>query len=425
MAREFGSRLASATAAVPASATLARRAAILALSLAVLALAACGGQSRQQSQQPSTAPATSAPVAPLPAGPVGGPPPSPDGKTRIGLLLPLSGNAKELGQAMLESAQMALFDLGRQDIVLLPQDTGDSPDMAVAAAQKALGEGAQIILGPLFSTSTAAVAPVANAAGVQVISFSNDPAVAGPGTFLMGFTVQPQVERVVAHAASQGLTRMAVLAPSSPYGQTVVSTMEATAAARGASVQPVGFFDPGGQDVNASVTGFAASARGVQAVMVPVGGARLSQVVPLLAYRDLDPRQTKYLGTGLWDVPNIWREGALLGAWYAAPPPQTRADFERRFNETYGRQPPRLATLAYDATALAGLIGTKVPGGSLLTAQTLSDPNGFAGVDGIFRWGPDGLPQRGLAVIEIQRNGVQVISPAPASFQLQTSMLAR
>ena len=424
MARELGSRLAYSAAAA-AGGRLGRRAAILTLSLAVLALAACGGQSRQQSQQPTTAPTASAPLAPLPAGPIGGPPPSPYGKTRIGLLLPLSGNTRELGQAMLEAAQLALFDLGRQDVVLLPQDTGDSPEMAVAAAQKALGEGAQIILGPLFSGSTAAVAPIANGAGVQVVSFSNDPAVAGPGVFVMGFTVRPQVERVVAHAASQGLMRMAVLAPSNAYGQTVVSTMEATAAARGASVQPVGFFDPQGQDVNATVSAFAASARGVQAVMVPVGGARLSQVVPLMAYRDLDPRATKYLGIGQWDVPNIWREGALLGAWYAAPPPDRRADFERRFNETYGRQPPRLATLAYDATALAGLIGTKVPGGSMLTAQTLSDPNGFAGVDGIFRWSPDGQPQRGLAVIEIQRNGVQVISPAPASFEQQTSMLTR
>jgi len=202
-----------------------------------------------------------------------------------------------------------------------------------------------------------------------------------------------------------------------------VTTMEETARNRGGIVQPVGFFDPQGSDINASVSSFAASARGVQAVMVPVGGGRLSQVVPLLAYRDLDPRQTKYLGTGLWDIPNIWREGALLGAWYAAPPPETRADFEKRFNETYGHQPPRLATLAYDATALAGLLGTKVPGGAALNAQSLTDPNGFAGVDGIFRWGPDGLPQRGLAVIEIQRTGVRTVSPAPASFQQQTSMV--
>lgn len=417
MARDLSSRLAPSA--------LGRGAATLALCLSILALAACGG--RNQGAQTSTQPVASPPVAasPFPAGPLGGPPLSPDGKTRIGLLLPLSGSSKELGNAMLEAAQLALFDLGKQDIVLLPQDTGETPEGAIAAAQKALGEGAQIILGPLYSASTTAIAPIAANAGVQIISFSNDTAVAAPGVHVMGFTVQPQVERVVSYAASQGLTRMAVLAPSSSYGQSVIAAMEETARNRGAIVQPVGFFDPQGQDINASVTSFAQSARGVQAVMVPAGGARLSQVVPLLAYRDLDPRQTKYLGTGIWDVPNIWREGALLGAWYAAPPPETRADFEKRFNETYGRTPPRLATLAYDATALAGLLGTKAPGGTLLNAQSLSDPNGFAGVDGIFRWSPDGIPQRGLAVIEIQRNGARTISPAPASFQQQTSMVTR
>jgi branched-chain amino acid transport system substrate-binding protein len=421
LARELSSRLALSS--------LRRGATILALSLSVLSLAACGGgSSRRDGPQTSTQPVLSPPpVAALPAPPIpaGGPPPSPDGKTRIALLLPLSGPNKDLGNAMLEAAQLALFDLQKPDVILLPQDTGETPEGAVAAAQEALGKGAQIILGPLFSTSTAAVAPIARSAGVQVISFSNDTAVAGPGVYVMGFTVQPQVERVVSYAASQGLTQMAVLAPSSPYGQSVVTTMEETARNRGATVQPVGFFDPQGADLNASVTAFAASAKGVKAVMVPVGGARLSQVVPLMAYRDLDPRQTKYLGTGLWDSSNIWREGALLGAWYAAPPPETRAAFEKRFNDTYGRQPPRLVTLAYDATALAGLLGTKAPGGTLLTSQSLSDPNGFAGVDGIFRWGPDGLPQRGLAVIEIQRNGVRTVSPAPASFQQQTSMVTQ
>lgn len=391
------------------------------LSLSILALAACGGP-RSQTQS-STAPSSNIPVA-MP-GPMSGPPVSPDGKTRIALLLPLSGNARELGNSMLEAAQMAVFDLGKKDVILLPQDTGDTPEGAVAAAQKALADGAQIILGPLFSASTEAVAPIASAAGVQIISFSNDTAIARPGVYLMGFTVDPQVRRVVGHAVSQGMSRMAVLAPGSPYGQSVVMAMEETARNRGATVQPVSFFDPQGQDLNASVTGFAASARGAQAVMVPVGGARLSQVVPLLAYRDLDPRSTKFLGTGLWDVPNIWREGALLGAWYAAPPPESRADFERRFNETYGRMPPRLATLAYDATALAGIIGTKVPGGAALTAESLNDPNGFAGVDGIFRWSPSGLPERGLAVLEIQRNGIRTISPAPGSFLQQTSMLVR
>jgi ABC-type branched-subunit amino acid transport system substrate-binding protein len=376
-------------------------------------------------QQPSTGPSTFAPPPPVASAPLIPPPgpgfgrPSPDGKIRVGLLLPLSGDSKDVGQGMLDAAQMALFDMGKKDIVLVPVDTGSAPEQAVQAARQALDQGAQIVLGPLFSTSTQAMAPIARSAGVSVISFSNDPAVAGGGVYVMGFTVGPQVARVTSYAISQNMRNFAVIAPNSSYGQTVVGVMEETARAQGAQVQS-GFFDAQAPDVTAQVTAFAQSVRGAQAVMVPVGGARLSTVAPLLAVRGLDPRQVKYLGTGLWDVPNIWREGALLGAWYAAPPPEARLDFEKRFNDTYGHRPPRLATLAYDAVALVGALAASRQGPDF-SGQAIANPNGFAGLDGIFRFGPDGMVQRGLAVLEITRDGVKTVSPAPTSFQQLTN----
>jgi ABC-type branched-subunit amino acid transport system substrate-binding protein len=393
-----------------------RRFGMVAMAMGALALGACSASGPRQptTQAPELAPPP--PVAALP--PPSGTIPSPDGKVRIGLLVPLSGDNRDIGQGMLDAAQMALFDLGKKDIVLLPIDSGGTPEQAIDAAHNVLSQGAQLILGPLFSTSTQAMAPVAREAGVNVITFSNDPAVAQPGVFVMGFTVGPQVQRVTGYAIAQGLRQLAVIAPSSSYGQSVVNVMQDTAAQQGATVQ-AGFFDPQATDVNAAVTGFAQSARGAQAVMIPVGGARLSSVAPLLAYRDLDPRQVKYLGTGLWDVPGIWREGALLGAWYAAPPPELRADFEKRFNDTYGHRPPRLATLAYDAVALAGALSG--PNGPDFSATAIANPNGFAGLDGIFRFTPDGQPQRGLAVLEVTRDGVKTVSPAPTSFQQLTN----
>jgi hypothetical protein len=261
---------------------------------------------------------------------------------------------------------------------------------------------------------------VARSAGVNIISFSNDPAVAQPGVYVMGFTVGPQVARVTSYAISQGMRQLAVIAPSSSYGQTVVSAMQDTASAQGAQMIQTGFFDAQAPDVSAQIAAFAQSAHGAQAVMIPVGGARLSTVAPLLAYRDLDPRKVKYLGTGLWDVPNIWREGALLGAWYAAPPPESRADFERRFNDTYGHRPPRLSTLAYDAMALVGALSAG-PGGPDFSGAAIANPNGFAGLDGIFRFTPDGQAQRGLAVLEVGRSGITTVSPAPTSFQQLTN----
>ena len=336
-----------------------------------------------------------------------------DGKFKVALLLPLTGNNADVGKAMREAAEMALFDSGRQDLQLVPIDTGDTAEGAVAAAQAAVAQNVQLIFGPLYGSSTTAIAPVARSAGIPVFSFSNDPGVAGNGVYIMGFTVHPQVVRVTEYAIEKGLTRLAVLAPNTNYGQNVAQIVQEVAQARGAQVVAVEFFDAAATDVTPAVTNFAAAARNAQAIIVPIGGARLSAVVPLLAYRDLDPRKVKYLGTGLWDVPNIWRESALIGAWYAAPAPEARADFERRYNESYQRRPLRLATLAYDAVALSAALAKAGD----FSSPALTNPNGFTGVDGLFRFLPNGQIERGLAVIEIGRTDVRTIAPAPNSFQ--------
>lgn len=389
---------------------------VAALALAGGALAGCtiGGSS----DKPTTRAADDKPPAPPQQAMIPLTPPRPtDGKTRVALLLPLTGNNADLGKSMQDAAQMALFDAGRQDLQLVPIDTGDTPEGAVTAAQAAIAQNVQLIVGPLYGTSTTAIAPIARSAGVSVLSFSNDPGVAGNGIYIMGFTVYPQVVRVVNYAIEKGLTRLAVLAPNSNYGQSVAQIVQEVSQARGASVVAVEFFDAGATDVSASVNAFAANARNAQAIIVPVGGARLSAVVPLLAYRDLDPRKVKYLGTGVWDVPNIWRETALIGGWFAAPPPEARADFERRYNDAYGRRPQRLASLAYDALALAAVLAKT---GDFST-PALANPNGFAGVDGLFRFLPDGQIERGLAVVEIGRSDVRTIDRAPTTFQRPTN----
>jgi hypothetical protein len=154
----------------------------------------------------------------------------------------------------------------------------------------------------------------------------------------------------------------------------------------------------------------------MDALLLPEGGDRLKALAPLLPYFDVDPAQVKFLGTGLWDEPGLGTEPALDGGWYAAPPPNARADFEKRFTTLYRHPPPRLATLGYDATALAAVLARN-PAGPDFSAPALTNPSGFSGIDGIFRLRPDGLVQRGLAVLEVHRGAPTVVDPAPESFQ--------
>ena len=146
--------------------------------------------------------------------------------------------------------------------------------------------------------------------------------------------------------------------------------------------------------------------------MIADGGDRLLQVAALLPFYDIDPQKIQILGTGQWDVAGIGAEPALLGAWFAAPPPQARAKFQRRYEQIYGKPPHRLATLAYDATALAAVLarsGNPYP----YAAESMMQPSGFAGRDGVFRFAADGTADRALAVLEVQQRDNVVIDPAP------------
>jgi branched-chain amino acid transport system substrate-binding protein len=334
----------------------------------------------------------------------------------VALLLPLTGSSAALGQAMLNAAQIALFDLADDRFELLTRDTQGSATGAASAAQSAIAAGAQLILGPLLAAEVEAVKPIAQAAHVPVIAFSTATQLAGGGTYLMGFTPNQEVARVTAYAHSQGHSRFAVLAPRSAYGELVADAVRDAVAGVGATLVRVEFYDPSINDMAASVRQFANEGHDYDALFLAEGDGRLKALAPQLPYFNIDPSQVKLLGTGLWDEPGLGVEPALDGGWYAAPSPAARAAFEQHYRAVYKTAPPRLATLGYDATALAAILA-RAPQGADFSDATLTNPNGFAGVDGIFRLRPDGLVQRGLGVLEVHRGAGTVIDPAPDSFQ--------
>ncbi|MDE2493036.1 MAG: penicillin-binding protein activator [Alphaproteobacteria bacterium] len=340
---------------------------------------------------------------------------------RVGVILPFSDSSagvRTLANAMMKAAEMALYDSGNHDIVLMAaDDTGSAPD-AAGAAQKLLDQGAEIIIGPLFSASVAAVAPLARDHGVPVLAFSTDRTVAGDGVYLLSFQPQSEVTRVVGYAVSQGHKNFSALIPQTPYGDVVEQSFRTAVATAGATVADVERFNPGAGAVMDQAEAVAKS--NCDAIFIPQGGSLLRGIVPTLAYDGIDHTKVQYLGTGLWDDPANTREPLLAGAWFAAPQPSADADFVVKYQQTFGAQPPELASLAYDAVSLVALLAPGTPY-HRFTQAALTDPNGFAGVDGVFRFRSDGTVERGLAVLAVQPDGFTVVSPAPTTFQASGS----
>lgn len=201
---------------------------------------------------------------------------------KVGLLLPLSGPAADLGNEMLQAAEMALFDVGPSDVVLLPRDTGGTPEGARQAANQLIAEKVEVIIGPLFSQAVQATSPIAQAAGIPVLAFSNVAGVAADETYLLGFRPEEQVNRVVQFALThvgrqadeigryepdgslepaaqaqagqaedlfglrvdRGPMRIAGLAPNDAYGATALQALRRAVIAGGGELAATAFYPP-------------------------------------------------------------------------------------------------------------------------------------------------------------------------------------
>jgi branched-chain amino acid transport system substrate-binding protein len=345
---------------------------------------------------------------------------------KVAFLLPISarGNTASVATALKQAGELALFDFDNPNVQLIPKDTRGTPDGAKQAAQEAVKEGAELIIGPLFANEVAAAAPEAQSAGIPMIAFSSDRKVAGNGVYLLSFLAGSDVPRIVSYAVSQGKTRFAALIPQTDYGRLVEQSFLAAVNQYGGQVVMVKSYPQDANGMMAPVREIATLApKGepaqIDALFIPAGQDALPALAPLLPYSSVDTDAVKVLGTNGWDYPGIGKEKALVGGWFSAADPKGWTDFTKRYVETYNSVPPRLSSLAYDAVSLAVALSHN-PKGERFSSSQLTRSSGFNGIDGLFRLRSDGTSERGFAVLEVQRFGNQVIAPAPSTFAAAT-----
>lgn len=418
-----------------------------------------------QAAPPAPPPAQPAEVKPAPQPAPAQPAPAPisDGIVRIGLLLPLSGSLTTTGNALLEAAQLAVFELADDRFMLIVRDTGETRESVIAAAESVINAGARLIVGPLQGSLAREIAPVAQRAGVGVITFSNDAKAAGDGVYVLGAAPEEQVARVVAYAAERGLKRMAAIVPDDAYGSLVTRAFQEAAAKSGVDIVAIQATNANGEELSrvirrvtryderraqgqqlaaqqaaqqlaaqqaAQQAGAAAQVAEqpqtplpettpapFEAVLVAASIDRSREIATYLSHYDAAGPTVRLLGTGLWTGASFTLDRPLQGAWFPSGLPEVRQRFEARFRQAFRHQPSRLAGLAYDATALAALLARSAQGTPDYGATTLKSAEGFIGTEGLFRFRKDGVAERALAVYEITSAGPLVVSEPPSRFE--------
>ena len=452
--------------------------------LGALLITACGGAPQRDSVRPNTpraiqiTPKAPARIMPLDLSAFPKNPPRRADAVVVALLLPMSDARdpiKALAGDLYNGAQLALFDGGITNIILKLHDTKGTPSGAQEAAMAAVAGGADMVVGPLFSSSVKAVAPVLAGRNIPALALSNDSSAAHEHVWLLGFLPEQNITQIVAEAISQGLTRFGALLPEGPFGERIGTSFVNEVTRFGGTIVQIEAYPPDAkqmfepvkklaqfdrrkaaydmemarlsqearrlapddvaEDAEADILFRAIAARAPElvsayealkltetlgdipydAVFLPEGGLALRNLAPLLPYYDIDPRRVKFIGTGLWDDATLAQEPPLHGGWYAAPTRDGWVNFAARYERIYRRPPPRLAAMSYDAVSLAVTLAAIHKDAPFAVTQ-LTDANGFAGIDGIVRLRHGGLNERGLAVQEMTAREPRAVRQAPTSF---------
>jgi ABC-type branched-subunit amino acid transport system substrate-binding protein len=338
------------------------------------------------------------------------------GAVRVALILPLTGPGQSAiaAQSLRNAAELALSEFQDADVALVVKDDRGTPEGAREAASQAIAEGAELIVGPLFAGSVRAAAQVARQSGRPIVAFSTDASVATRGVYLLSFLPQAEVDRVVDYAAAQGRRSVAALIPETPYGDVVEAEFREAAARSDLRVAAIERYTPGQPQaaVRRLAPVIAGGAPQADALFMPEGGDGLAGVSQALQSAGFNPQRVKPLGTGLWNEARLFDLPALQGGWFAAPDSRGFNAFAPRYRARFNADPTRLATLSYDAVSLAAALA-RTQGSQRFSEPVLTNPSGFAGADGVFRFRPDGLNERALTVQEIRGGTATAVSPAP------------
>jgi ABC-type branched-subunit amino acid transport system substrate-binding protein len=334
------------------------------------------------------------------------------GPIKIALIVPLTqaSGPSSVGASLRNAAQLAYLESGQSDVSILVKDDHSSPAGAATAAQAAVSEGAELILGPVFAAGVKEAGRVAKGAGKPVIAFSTDSSSASRGVYLLSFLVEGNVERIIDFAAQRGKKSAAALVPDNEYGALALAQFQQSAANHGLRVVVIEKYKPG-QPADA-VKRIAAVSGQIDMLFIPDSPEAMGGVARELTAANIDSKRVQILGPSLWNDPRALKLPALQGAWFAAPENTGFNAFAGRYRAKFGSEPSRIATLTYDAVTLAIAL-SRQQGSQRYAESSLTNPAGFNGADGVFRFRAEGLNDRALSVLEIDGGQAKVISPAP------------
>lgn len=351
-------------------------------------------------------------------------------KIPVALFLPFTGKYKDLGWNIFNASTLALFENDiNNKVELILFDSKETIQDNQKAFKEIIDRNIKVVIGPIFSNNSFAIEKLARDNDITVLSLSNNfellnKTTAHGGVFVGGILPETQIDRIVNFAIDKGKFNFAILAPNNSYGKITTDYLKKFVRLRDGNFITSEYYEANSQDINRAVNrvinsfGIPTKSKNrdtsylgdydriyPQVIFIPESGKILSKIASSIVNQNKDERQFQLVGSTQWDDPATLKDINLLGGWFPAPEPEKFQIFIKKYYNSFGKYPPRIASLAYDFTAAIAMISQDKKNHRIDFKDFIdfseNYSNNLTGIDGIFRFLPNGAVQRNLAVLQV------------------------
>ncbi len=367
---------------------------------------------------------------------------------KIGVLLPLTGDHKEIGGLILNALELALFQTDNKKIKLVIRDTKAEAKTTTEVFNELLNNNIKLFIGPLFAKSLVSIEGNVLDEDVKIFALTNNTHLAKRGIWTFGVDPKQQTETILDFIISEGNNKIGFLLPDSAYGYLLYDTIEKVLQKNNLNPARVEFFkndidsqrlaakkiSGGFEDYetslkeletlkneiseegfkNESLTIKETLQKPLDSIFIGASGQTLTILASQLQYSSVDPKKVLYVGTSSWEDTSILQEPALKGGLFSTTSEFFQDDINKTYSLVYGSDIPKVAMVAYD---ILSLLNAALNENGEIKSKYLLNQNGYIGLRGLFRLRFDGTVERTFQIKKIRKAKFQTHQEAPKFFE--------
>ena len=315
-----------------------------------------------------------------------------DGKLRVGLLAPFSGEYKNLGESLLLSTQLALDEIDNDNIIIIPRDSGsDDKEKLNSAIKEIIDSGSKIVIGPATSSHVNEIKKYKN---TIFISLSNKEPKISNNLINIGISLESQLEAIEKLLRKEKKKKTIILYPKNEYEKFIDKKIKSIKLKNyrifkynpdprvlTGEIEKLTNYKQRKRNLEARIKTlkkkdderskrelktlerlFTLGSVNFDSVIIIDFGNSLKSVVSSLVYTDVDDSTVLISTVNQWFDESILKENLVKNLYF----PSVNMKQFKKYNESYfksfGIKPDEITILAYDALGLIHYVWKKNKG---------------------------------------------------------------